>query len=45
MMKIPYLCGGTLFSLLVEAKAKSRPQRDSLDGVKDSVSQKICSRG
>lgn len=40
MENIPYLCGGLFFLLLVEAKATSRPQRDSLDGVKDSVSQK-----
>ena len=39
-MSILYLCGGTFFFLLCEAKAKSRPKRDSLDGLKDSVSQK-----
>ena len=40
MEKVPYLCGGTFFLLLVEAKAKSRPQRESLSGTKDVVSQK-----
>ena len=40
MENVPYLSGGIFFLLLVEAKATSRPRRDSLDGVKDSVSQK-----
>ena len=37
---IPYLCGGTFFTLLLEVKSASRPQRKALIGTADTVSQK-----